>query len=605
HASHPAWRNAMPSLHFGSVLLATWHVWSYGPMVQIVSLVFLAGTVLATLGLGEHYLIDLVVALPFTLAVHAACTPTRDRYTQARARALVVSIGLIALWYAVLFRGTSFLHSWPVLTWGLSLATLGVVVALERGLYWSAYAPLTDAVEERHRQSRVDGSIAPGPRTWWPMGHLLSFRRDPLTLLATARDRYGDVVRFRLGWQPVHLVAHPDHVRHVLVTNQRNYDKDTRSSAKIRGVIGESLLTANGDDWLAQRRLMQPAFKPRSVAALAGVMTDATTTMLGRWESHAATGGPLDIASEMMRVTYTIVGKALFGTDVSPDIDAVALAATRVMTHTYRQVEWLVNAPAWLPTPGNLAFRRAVTELDTLVYRIIDDRQLRLGTDMVSLLLRGADEDQSGTMTRQELRNQVVSLLLAGHETTANALTWTWYLLAKHPAAARKVTEEATRVLEGRAPMVSDLERLPWIAAVIHESMRLYPPIWILERHTRDEEVIGGHRIPAGSSLLISPWVTHRHPALWDDPDAFVPARFLDDNGAGRHPFAYVPFGGGPRQCIGSHFALMEAQVIVAMVAQRFRLDLATDARVVPSPGITLRCRGGLPMVLRFRGTKS
>jgi cytochrome P450 len=407
-----------------------------------VSLVFLAGTVLATLGLGEHYLIDLVVALAFTLAVHTACTPRRDRYATPRARALVASIGLTALWYAVLFRGTSLLHSWPVLTWGLSLATLGVVVALERDLYWT-----------------VDGSMAPGPRTWWPMGHLLSFRRDPLTLLAAARDRYGDVVRFRLGWQPVHLIAHPDHVRHVLVTNQRNYDKDTRSSAKIRGVIGESLLTANGDAWLTERRLMQPVFKPRSVEALAGVMTDATTAMLAGWESHAATGGPLDIASEMMRVTYTIVGKALFGADVTRDIDAVAVAATRVMTHTYRQVEWLVNTPEWLPTRGNLAFRRAVAELDTLVYRIIDDRQLRKGTDIASLLLRGADEEQSGTMTRQE-----------------------------------------------------------------------------------------------------------------------------------------------PRQCIGSHFALMEAQLIVAMVAQRFRLDLATDARVVPSPGITLRCRDGLPMVLRAVG---
>ena len=264
--------------------------------------------------------------------------------------------------------------------------TLAAVVVLERALYRGAYRS-APAAADPGSVTRA-GRTAPGPRTHWPTGHLLAFRRDPLTLFTAARDRHGDVVRFRLGTMPVHLVAHPDDVQYVLVTNQRNYDKDTRSSAQIRSVIGESLLTSNGDAWLAKRRAMQPAFKPQSVATFASAIVEATDAMLRRWESHAAAGRPIDVASEMMGVTYTIVGKSLFGTDVSAEVEAAADAATRVMAHAYRRVEWFLNVPGWLPTPDNLAFRRATAQLDALVYGIIDDRQLRSGNDLVSLLLR-------------------------------------------------------------------------------------------------------------------------------------------------------------------------------------------------------------------------
>jgi cytochrome P450 len=451
----------------------------------------------------------------------------------------------------------------------------------------------------------MTAKLAPGPRGDPLLGNLLAFRRDVLNLLLEGRRHFGDVVRFRLGPLLVHLVAHPDGVKHVLVTNQHNFNKDTRSSAKIRSITGPGLLTSNGEFWLRQRRLMQPAFHPQQVAAFTGIMTETVAQRLRFWQQVADKGQPLDVASEMMRLTYTIVGRALFGADVSTDLEAVERAATVVMAHAWQRLEKLLDWPDFVPTPRNRRFRSALNVIDRVVQRIIAERRRDpIGrTDFLSLLLHQTDAETGGRMSDEQLRNEAVTLLLAGHETTANALTWTWYLLSRHPEARRRVQAEVAEVLAGRPPVAAELSRLEYTTRVLQEAMRLYPPIWIMERRVLADDEIAGYFIPAGSSVVLCPYVTHRHPDFWDNPEGFDPDRFLPERAATRPNYAYFPFGGGQRLCIGNAFALAEAQVITAMVTQQFHLDLVPGFRVEPQPGITLRSRHGLLMTLhRPRG---
>ena len=426
---------------------------------------------------------------------------------------------------------------------------------------------------------------APGPRGLPLLGNLFPFRRDVLRLLVESRDRFGDLVRFRLGPNVVHLAAHPDLVRQVLQERADLYDKETRSSVRIREMTGLGLLTANGELWRRERRLIQPAFRPAAVAGFVDRMTEATAAMLERWERPAAEGRPLDAASEMMRLTYTIVGRTLFSADVASDADEVEHAMAVMLGHTYRRLERIVAPPSWLPTPGNLQFKRALAAVDRVVYRILSERRRQPGDthDLLSLLLRERDEETGTGMSDPQLRNETITLLLAGHETTANALAWTFYLLAKHPEEMERLRHEAGTEAVERA---------------FKEALRLYPPIWAMERRAVAEDVLGGFRIPAESTVVISPWVTHRHPDLWDEPERFDPGRFCEERSTGRPPLAYIPFGAGPRFCVGAHFAMAEARTILPMVLRRWRLRLVPDHPVVPKPGITLRARDGVRVTL-------
>lgn len=585
-----AWPNGMPSLHMASVLLAAWYARPYGRWARFTATVFVLGTFLATLGLGEHYLVDLVVAWPFTLAICAACTPSRPGLVRARNAALAGSLALVAIWYVLLYGGVSLLLSWPALTWGVALLTLSGTGALKEWLFGA----ITNDARPGARQ-------APGPRGNLVLGNLQKFRRDVLGLLMDGHRQHGDVVRFHLGPILVHSVAHPDHVRHVLLTHHDNYDKDTRSSAKIRSITGEGLLTANGAFWLRQRRLIQPTFSPQRLARFTDVMTQSTAQMLAQWKKVASEGRPLDVAREMTALTFTIVGKALFGADLGGEAETVERAATQVLEHTWRRLEKLVETPQWFPSAGNRRFRQGMQELDRIVYRLIAERRQagHTSNDLLSLLLLRHDEDTGERLTDHELRTETLTLLLAGHETTANALTWTWYLLWKHSDVRRRVAAEVAEVLGGRAPTAEDLPRLNYTAMVVKEALRVYPPIWIMERRVLADDTIGGYAIPARSSVVISPYVIHRDPRFWDNPDSFYPDRFAPGATPCRDPHAYLPFGLGQRLCIGNHFALMEAQVIIAMVTQAFRLDLVPGEPVEPKPGITLRTRHGLPMSLR------
>lgn len=436
---------------------------------------------------------------------------------------------------------------------------------------------------------------APGPRGMPLSGNLYSFRRDVLRLLTESRARFGDVVRFRLGPLVFHLVAHPDGIRRVLQERAEQYDKETRSSAKIRGMTGLGLLTAGGALWHRQRRLMQPGFRPAAVAGFVARMEEATDAMLERWRRQR--NAPFDLAPDMMRLTYTIAGSTLFSADVSGDTEAVERAMAVLLARTYRRLERIFDLPLAVPTPANRRFRDARATLDRVVYRILAERRKQdsggAPQDLLSILLQARDEETGEGMSDEQLRNEVLTLLLAGHETTANALTWTFFLLARNPAAAERLSAEVDRE--------RDLAGLACTERVIHEAMRLYPPIWIMERRAVAEDEIGGFRIPAGSTVVVSPWVTHRHPQLWEDPERFDPDRFTEERSADRPLLAYLPFGAGPRYCIGGHFAMTEALVIVSRVLRAFRLRLAPGRPVEPLPGITLRARDGVWVMLEPR----
>ena len=297
---------------------------------------------------------------------------------------------------------------------------------------------------------RVTGRTAPGPRGLPLLGNLVPFRRDVLRLLVESRDRFGDLVRFRLGPNVVHLAAHPDLVRQVLQERADLYDKETRSSVRIREMTGPGLLTANGETWRRERRLIQPAFRPAAVAGFAEIMTEATAAMLERWERHAGPIESLDVASEMMRLTYAIAGRTLFSADVATDAGEVERAMAVALGHTWWRLERIVAPPSWLPTPGNLRFRRALAAVDRVVYRILAERRNRPGDthDLLSLLLRERDEETGTGLSDQQLRNETITLLLAGHETTANALAWSFYLLAKVPEEMERLRGAAAETIE-------------------------------------------------------------------------------------------------------------------------------------------------------------
>jgi cytochrome P450 len=433
--------------------------------------------------------------------------------------------------------------------------------------------------------------IAPGPRGDLLLGNLREFRRDVVGLLLRSARQYGDVVRFHLGPFVVHLLNHPDHIEHVLQSGASNYDKATRSSAKIRAISGESLLTSNGELWKRQRRLMQPSFHRKRIAGMAAEMITFTEAMLQRWRTHLANGEVLDIAAEMMRLTYSIVGKTLLGADVGGDAIAIEHAMETMLTHTYRRWGNIVDIPAFIPTPGNVRFRRALQTVDQIVYRIIAEHRAASSTDnnLLSILLQVRDEQTGEGLSDSELRDETITFLLAGHETSANALAWTFYLLSQNPDIERQLRAELSAVLGGRSPNVDDLPHLTFTTMVIQEAMRLYPPIWAIERRTISADVIAGFPIPAGSSVVISPYVLHRHEEFWPDAERFDPARFTS------RPRAYIPFGSGPRFCIGSEFAMMEARLIVPMVIEACHLELVGGV-VDPLPGITLRPKNGLRM---------
>jgi cytochrome P450 len=420
--------------------------------------------------------------------------------------------------------------------------------------------------------------------------------RDPLAFYTRAGRELGDVVRFRgapgMRW---FLVSHPSAVDHVLRGNQRNFRKPGRFAGPVRAVIGRGLLANEGESWLLQRRLMQPAFHRRRLDAFVGQMSAAADAAALRWDEHARAGTPVDVVAEMLRTTLQVVGTTLFSTDIATGADRVRAAVDRVLAHLNRRLNLPVTLPEWVPTARNRRFRRALAALDEVVYGMIRERRGAggAGDDLLAMLLEARDADTGERMSERQVRDEAITLILAGHETTAAALGWSWYLLMRHPEALGRLHREVAEVLGDRLPGVDDLPRLRWTRAVFEEALRLYPPAWALPREAVADDVVGGFRSPAGSLLVVCAWVTHRRPDLWAAPERFEPGRFLEEGGGGGIvPFSYYPFGAGARQCIGSHFALMEAQVVLATLARRFRLAPLSEREVPPDATFTLRPGG-------------
>ena len=444
---------------------------------------------------------------------------------------------------------------------------------------------------------------APGPRGAPLFGSLFDAWRDPLKLLSEGARDHGNVVRFRFGSFQYVLVSGLNEIQHVLVKNQKNYIK-SKSYQGVKLVLGNGLLTSEGEYWRRQRRLAQPAFHAQRLRRLAGTMSRITGETLARWQALPQTGRTLDIHDEMYRLTFRIVGQTLCSSDVEGEAQAIGSALTIAVQYANDYVEQLVRLPQWLPLPKNLRFRRALATLDSLVYRMIEEHRAQDDheSDLLGMLITATDDEGSGEgMSTKQLRDEVMTLVLAGFETTANALTWTLYLLSKHPEAARKLEKEAVDVLAGRAATFEDLPRLEFTERVLQESMRLYPPAWCFEREALEDDEVGGYAIPGGTTIAVCPYVLHRNPSYWEDAETFDPDRFLPERGAARSRFAYLPFGDGPRICIGKGFAMMEAKIVLAMIAGAFRLTLASDQPVDVDPGITLRPKHGVPMVIAAR----
>jgi cytochrome P450 len=430
-----------------------------------------------------------------------------------------------------------------------------------------------------------------------PLGVWPRLREDPVKFLIDAAREHGDVVAFRVGPIQAVLLRHPDAVKHVLVDNNHNYDKATRGYDVLRRFLGNGLLTSEGDFWRRQRRIAQPAFHRKRIADFGEIMVADTLDMLATWETTAGLGRTIDMSREMMALTLRIVGKTLLSTDVQDATDQVGDAVTKLNEWADRSLDSML--PIGFPTPATQRAKRAAKGLDVVIGKIIGERRAgEPGEDLLGMLMSTRDAETGETMTDKQLRDEVMTLFLAGHETTANALSWIFYLLSTHPDIERQVRAELDAQLGAAPPTVSDLGKLPYLLMVIKEAMRLYPPAWIIDRHAIGEDEVLGYRVRKNTLVLVSPYVTHRDPALWPNPEGFDPLRFSPEQEEARPRYAYFPFGGGPRQCIGIGFAMMEAQLITACVLQRFRPWMVPGHPVELGPLITLRPRHGLRMGL-------
>lgn len=411
--------------------------------------------------------------------------------------------------------------------------------------------------------------------------------RDPLGFLLTLMRRRGDVARYRSGSERAYLVNDPDHIKRILADNHRNYSKATNINGVFKRAVADGLLTSEGDEWRRQRNMVRPAFHWQRLAGIGVGVTEATEAMLQGWEPVAGGEGTLDMADEMGLLTLGITTKALFGWDLGEELES-----------TGRMIGMGLSL---LLSSDRPEFAEGEEFVNRLVYGFISERRAggEPGDDLLGMLIEARDAETGEPLSDRQVRDQVLTLLLAGYETTANSLAWTWYLLAQNPGPAATMRRELHAVLGGRPASMEDLKLLTYTRHVLEESMRLYPPAWILGRRALGEDQLGEHVIPAGSVIALSPYTMHRHPGHWERPEEFDPDRFRPENTAGRKPFAYFPFGGGPRLCIGHNFAMIEAQLIVATVAQRFELEVAPGHRVEPERLFVLRPRGGLPMTVR------
>ncbi len=420
---------------------------------------------------------------------------------------------------------------------------------------------------------------------------------DRLALLSDAADEYGDAVRFRMGPKNLYFFNHPDHAKHVLADNAANYHKGM-GLTEAKRLLGDGLLTSEGELWRRQRRTIQPAFRRDRLGDFAGLVADEASTLVDRLESKIGQG-PVDVVTEMTRLTLSVLATALLDADLGPFL-SLGDAFEEVQDQAMFEMVTLRMMPIWLPIPRHRRFHAALRQLEDAAMALVDEREAhpKPGSGDVITRLLDAYRDEPENVRRRRLRDELLTILLAGHETTASTLSWAWYLLDQHPEVAERMRAEAAEVLGDRLPVLDDLHRLPYTTMVIQETMRLYPPVWALTRRAVAADEVGGYRIPAGADVMICPYTLHRHPGFWREPQRFDPLRFEQAMAELTHRYAYIPFGAGPRVCVGSHLGMMEATFVAIMVARRLRLGLVPGREVKPEAMLSLRVQGGLPMLV-------
>jgi cytochrome P450 len=440
-------------------------------------------------------------------------------------------------------------------------------------------------------------NLPPGPRWTGSLANILAMRRDPLGLLGRLADEYGPLVRVPMV-ENFMFVSHPDGIKHVLQDNHANYLKGS-PYRRLKAVLGEGLVTSEGDFWLRQRRLAQPAFARRQIAAFVDTFVQRSREMLDGWSDE------IDITREAVHLTLAIAGDTFFSVDLGPEAERVGEALREASEITHKRLFLPFFLPRPLPTRDNIRLEAAVKSLDDIVWRVIRARRARPDKidDLLGRFMEAVDEETGERMDDVQLRDEAITMMLAGHETTANLLSWTCWLLAIHPEIQARAREEASGVLAGRAPTFDDLHRLPYLLGVLQETLRLYPPAWIMSRKAVEDDTLLGYSVPAGTSVLLSPYITQRDPRWWRDPERFDPTRFDPARMERRPKLAWLAFAAGPRQCIGNNFALLEAQVAMAMILAEFELEAVEEHPVVPTPHVTLYPRHGIRLRVRPRAT--
>ncbi len=442
--------------------------------------------------------------------------------------------------------------------------------------------------------------LPPGPKGWPVVGMALHLRRDPLAGIRQIARDYGDITRFHVLTRERILLNNPEAINQVLVMQQNKFHKSELTRRITIRLLGQGLLISEGEFWRRQRRLAQPAFHRNRVNDYATTMLELANAHLGEWRD----GETRNIGHEMTGLTLDIAVRTLFGTTLPGEAKKVGEAVTYLMRYSLRRQRAPFRTPETWPTPANLRANRELAFIASLVYRIISERQAAGDSaehaDLLALLMSAMDED--GTrMTPQQLHDETMTLFLAGHETTAQMLTWTWYALSQNPAVEARLHEELDRVLAGSPVEAADFARLPYLQAVMNEVLRVFPPVYIMAREVVEPCEIGGYDMPIGATIMFSQWLMHRDPRYFDDPETFRPERWLDGLADRLPAGVYFPFGDGPRRCIGQGFALLEAAIVIATVAQRFQLRLASGTKVIPEPLVTLRPRNGIDMTLHSR----
>ncbi|MGE0551731.1 MAG: cytochrome P450 [Kofleriaceae bacterium] len=441
---------------------------------------------------------------------------------------------------------------------------------------------------------------APGPRGRLLLGSAREFFADPLKLFMTTARTYGDVARIRLGPIDVFLLSSADHVKRVLVDRAADYGRNQRFVDVTHEILGAGLFNSSGESWKQHRRTVQPLFHKQRINAFASMMADETEKLVAGWASAADRAQPIAITYEMTRLTQRIVGRTFFSLDVGEVADEVGELVMAASRFNFRRLRSAFSWPLALPTPSNRRFLRTAAKLDEIVGGLIQRHRELTGqaTDLLSMLMEARDDETGERLTDQQLLDHAKTFYLAGYETTANAFAWALYALAKNPPVERQLRRELAAVLGGRRPTVDDLPNLPYLTQVIEETLRLYSPAWAMNRTALVDDEIDGYRIPRGSEVVIAQHVLHRDPRYWTHPEGFDPDHFSPEQVAARHRFAYFPFGGGQRKCIGTAFATLELQIGLAVILQAYQPRLVPGTKDDVEPAFTLHPGNALPMTV-------